>query len=262
MKKKNPSMRRLSFSLIELLVVITVIVILVSLLLPALNKARSAAHRVTCTNNLRMIFSGGLLLYVHDNQEWLPPTRDHSQYAGMINPYLKQRFDVPENFEKWSAAVPSLLSNGPANKRPSGNIFYCPGTPQSAAESIAWTGSDAGGYFLPNYIPSYNFSATITESSAHGKPGWYLSNLPNPYRKLSGILTSSLLMGESNYQRVNTTGYNVPGMLLLTGASVNNPTGGLGYNFHQGMTNVMRVDGSIRSVRPGCINKTNLVLLY
>ena len=209
-----------------------------------------------------MIFSGGLMLYVYDNQEWLPPTRDHAQYAGMINLYLKQRFDVPVNFEKWSAGVPSLLSNGPANKRPSGNIFYCPGTPGSTAESMIWSGSEAGAYFFPNYIPSYNFSTSITERSAHGKPGWYLSGLPNPYRKLSGILASSLLMGESNYQRVNTTGYNLPGLLLLTGASVNNPTGGLGYNFHQGMSNVMRVDGSIRCIRPGYINKTNLVLLY
>ncbi|RMD76588.1 MAG: prepilin-type N-terminal cleavage/methylation domain-containing protein, partial [Lentisphaerae bacterium] len=48
--------KKYPFSLIELLVVITVISILVAMLLPALQSARAKAHSAACLNNMKQAF--------------------------------------------------------------------------------------------------------------------------------------------------------------------------------------------------------------
>lgn len=124
----------LGFTLVELLVVITIIGILIALLLPAVQAAREAARRAQCSNNLKQI---GLAMHMHLEQKGYFPNGHYwpkddwggreSTWISRLLPYVEQE-GLAETI-KWTDPFGFASNTPPYNVQVSGTplpVFTCP----------------------------------------------------------------------------------------------------------------------------------------
>jgi prepilin-type N-terminal cleavage/methylation domain-containing protein/prepilin-type processing-associated H-X9-DG protein len=123
-----------AFTLVELLVVIAIIGVLISIIMPAIGRAREQSRRTACLSNLRQL-GYAMMLYTTGFRGWYPNA----------NPYNTSKSYQPTNDVLTYMAKVYLGNTGP--------VFHCPSDRDPAPAVI-----DTADYTLPNSARvSYDF---------------------------------------------------------------------------------------------------------
>ncbi len=129
---KLPVVRKRAFTLIELLVVIAIIAMLVSILMPSLNRAKEMARAVMCRSGMRSVYLDGLAMYANDYDNQALCT-----YGSWATSTVHTR-----TWDRWLVDMKYIsVPKDPDANTVSGSILVCPSNPQTY-----WTGSDEGRY--------------------------------------------------------------------------------------------------------------------
>ncbi len=160
------------FTLVELLVVITIISILAGLLLPALRNARDSARAIVCLNNNKQIYLG-LNAYMENWSGFLPGYRDDCLGANFTFTYHYWTY-FTDNAFGGTYLGKSRYGYSDMVGRGKGTILDCPSIKQGMVMSLGGTKNHCSDYAIDQKPAKRNLTAAsvnIYRTACKDRPG-------------------------------------------------------------------------------------------
>ncbi|QDU78276.1 Type II secretion system protein G precursor [Bremerella volcania] len=221
----RPKKQSRGFTLVELLVVIAIIGVLIALLLPAVQQAREAARRMSCSNQMKQI---GLALHnYHDTHLSFPPgavsghvtcvngttplggnsnecTQTFAPWTVLILPFAEQnslhdQFDFTRIFSPFSSSCSS--PNKQYQFEPL-EMYKCPSDPNSGGDAPTLNylacqgGGDPGTVNAELHVAC---AGTSSPTRYFFTNGMFYNNSPTRFSDVTDGMTNTFMVGESMY---------------------------------------------------------------
>jgi len=233
--KVSKAVRQRAFTLVELLVVIAIIGVLVALLLPAVQAAREAARRSSCSNNLRQ--QGIALHNFHDVMNRLPPgcatdmqpfgenpsgTADGWGSSWMV--YILPQIEQGALYDK-------LKFDGSSGHTHAGNMSYfnnvvikgyvCPSSttsprlistarPIARADYVGIAGAVDSADFFPAAYPYTDGTEKVGNAGISSAAGTFFHNSQVNLAGMTDGTSNTIMVGEQSTMMKDSAGTNQP----------------------------------------------------